>query len=90
MVGDFQNNASPDNGNLNGFHVQDLLGDGNPATSDGVFVYAPGGMDVSVGEAVRVRGTVSEYNGLTEIGASQIWLCSTGNPLPAAAPYPCP
>ena len=67
VVGDFQNNASADNGDLNGFHVQDPAGDGDAATSDGVFVYAPGGMDVSVGDAVRVRGSVSEYNGLTEI-----------------------
>ena len=29
VVGDFQNNASPDNGNLNGFHIQDPLGDGD-------------------------------------------------------------
>jgi predicted extracellular nuclease len=79
VVGDFQNNASPDNGDLNGFHVQDPTGDGDPATSDGIFVYAPGGIDVSVGDAVRVRGSVSEYYGLTEIGASQIWVCSSGN-----------
>ncbi len=47
MVGDFQNNGSLDSGDLNGFHVQDPFGDGDPATSDGVFVYAPGGMDVA-------------------------------------------
>ncbi len=78
VVGDFQNNAQPDSGNLNGFYVQDPVGDGDAATSDGVFVYAPGGMDVAVGDAVRVRGSVSEYHNLTEVGASQIWLCSTG------------
>ncbi len=78
VVGDFQNNASPDNGNLNGFHIQDPLGDGNPATSDGIFIYAPGGMDVAAGDSVRVRGAVSEFNGMTEITASQIWLCGTG------------
>ena len=79
VVGDFQNNGSPDNGDLNGFYVQDPIGDGDPATSDGVFVYAPGGMDVAVGDAVRVRGSVSEYNGMTEVTAAQIWQCSTGN-----------
>jgi predicted extracellular nuclease len=79
VVGDFQNNGQPDNGDLNGFHIQDPAGDGDTATSDGIFVYAPGGMDVSVGDAVRVRGTVSEYNGMTEITASQVWQCSTGN-----------
>ena len=69
VVGDFQNNASLDDGNLNGFHVQDPTGDGNAATSDGVFIYAPGAVDVLVGDGVRVRGTVSEYNGMTEITA---------------------
>ena len=79
IVGDFQNNASVDNGDLNGFHIQDSTGDGDPATSDGVFIYAPGATDVSVGDAVRVRGAVSEYNGLTEVTVSQLWLCSAGN-----------
>jgi predicted extracellular nuclease len=63
VTGDFQGSDE-----LAGFFIQDLSGDGDPATSDGVFVYAPGGADVVVGEHVRVRGTVSEYNGLTEIG----------------------
>ena len=31
-------------------------GDGDPATSDGIFVYAPGGADVSVGDVVNVAG----------------------------------
>ena len=83
VVGDFQNNASADSGDLNGFFVQDVVGDGDATTSDAVFVYAPGAMDVSVGDAVRVRGSVSEYHNLTEVGASQVWLCSTGNSVPA-------
>lgn len=89
VVGDFQNNASPDNGNLNGFNLQDPQGDGDPATSDGIFIFAPGGMDVADGDAVRVRGTVSEYNGLTEISASQVWQCSTGQSV-AATPLALP
>jgi predicted extracellular nuclease len=79
VVGDFQNNAEPDNGNLNGFHVQDSTGDGDAATSDGVFIYAPGAADVLVGDGVRVRGMVSEYNGMTEVTVSQLWICSGGN-----------
>ena len=78
VVGDFQNNGMPDNGDLNGFHIQDPLGDSDPATSDGIFVFAPGGMDVSVGDRVRVRGVVSEFNGMTEITALQIWECGAG------------
>jgi len=82
VVGDFQNNSSLDNGNLNGFNIQDLISDGNPATSDGIFVYASGAADVSIGDIVRVRGNISEYNGLTEVSASKVWKCSTGNALP--------
>ncbi len=90
VVGDFQNNSSTDSGNLNGFHLQDAGGDGNSATSDGVFIYAPGGIDVAVGDALRVRGSVSEYNGMTEITASQIWVCQAGAGVPAATPVALP
>jgi predicted extracellular nuclease len=88
VVGDFQNNASPDSGDLNGFHVQDPTGDGNPATSDGIFVFAPGGIDVAVGDAVRASGLVSEFNGMTEITANQILVCSTGSVAPTPVTLP--
>ncbi|MFC7572882.1 hypothetical protein ACFQX8_10945 [Klenkia terrae] len=38
--------ADLQDGGFQGFHVQDA-GDGDPATSDAVFVYAPGGDPVS-------------------------------------------
>ncbi len=82
VVGDFQNNASADDGDLNGFHLQAPASafDADPATSEGVFIYYPAGAtEVLAGDGVRVRGTVSEYNGMTEITVSQIWKCSTGN-----------
>jgi len=82
VVGDFQNNASVDDGNLNGFHLQsaDSDFDADPATSEGVFIYYSSNvLDVVAGDGVRVRGTISEYNGMTEITASQVWACSTGN-----------
>lgn len=72
VVGDFQV------GGKNGFNIQDSTGDGDPATSDGIFVYYTG-LDVNVGDHVRVRGFVDEYFGLTEItSVSQAWLCDTG------------
>ncbi len=91
VVGDFQNNGLADNGDLNGFHVQaPAPGDSDPATSDGVFVYYPSGTtDVAIGDGVRVRGTVSEFNGMTEVTVSQIWLCSAGN-FVAATPISLP
>jgi hypothetical protein len=81
VVGDFQNNASLDDGELNGFYLQDALGDDDPATSDGIYIYyASGTLDVEVGDVVRVRGAVSEFSGLTEITVAQIWDCeSTGS-----------
>jgi uncharacterized protein len=85
VVGDFQNNGMPDNGDLNGFHVQeeDSDADVDPATSEGIFVYAPGADDVALGDQVRVLGPVSEFNGLTEITLAEMVVCSQANPLPA-------
>jgi predicted extracellular nuclease len=82
VVGDFQDGKG-------GFFLQDSVGDGDVATSDGIFVFStiP---DVDVGDHVRVRGTVAEYYDLTEVsGVSQIWPCSTGNSVaPTAVSLP--
>lgn len=43
-----------------GFFLQDLNGDGDPATSDGIFVYGSAGA-ADVGDLVRITGTVTEY-----------------------------
>lgn len=47
--------------NNNGFFIQDLTGDGNPATSDGIFVFSTS-FAPAVGSLVRVAGTVVEFN----------------------------
>jgi len=79
VVGDFQV------GGKNGFFIQDMTGDGDPSTSDGIFVYAPGSLDVNMGDHVRVRGTATEYFDLTQVGSvSQVWLCEAGVTLPEA------
>lgn len=83
VVGDFQE------GGFNGYFVQDA-GDGDPATSDGVFVYAPGGDPVSVGDVVSVAGEVTEFEGLTEIEAADVEVCATGTALPAAVEFSLP
>ncbi|MBP7689032.1 MAG: ExeM/NucH family extracellular endonuclease, partial [Thermoflexales bacterium] len=76
VVGDFQAATQQ-----SGFYLQDPVGDGNPATSDGVFVYS-GSPDVNVGEIVRVTGTVVEFNELTEISpVTNVQVCSNGQPL---------
>jgi hypothetical protein len=83
VVGDFQDNAFPDGGNLSGFFVQEEQDDtdGNPLTSEGVFVYDGGfGVDVEEGDRVRINGVASEYFDLTEIvSLSDVLICDGGN-----------
>jgi hypothetical protein len=51
-----------------GFYLQDPTGDGDPATSDGIFVYTYDPPTVTAGQCVRVqRALVSEFYGKTEL-----------------------
>ncbi|GII77279.1 hypothetical protein Sru01_22610 [Sphaerisporangium rufum] len=82
VTGDFQGA----NG-LGGFTVQDPDPDGDPATSDAVFVYSS--RPVAAGDLVRVSGTVTEYNGLTELtSVTAADVCGTGTVEPAAVTLP--
>ena len=83
VVGDFQT------GGFDGYYVQDA-GDGNAATSDGIFVYAPGGAPVDVGDSVSVAGEVAEFFGLTQVVAADVEVCATGQVLPTATPLTLP
>ena len=88
VVGDFQDGAAGTNGDLNGFHVQeeDADADGDPFTSEGIFVFngSNPAVDVQIGDLVSVEGAVSEFNGLTEISSfTGVSVISSGNPLPA-------
>jgi predicted extracellular nuclease len=75
VIGDFD---GP--GGLNGFFVQeqDADRDADALTSEGIFVAAAG---TSVaGDLVRVRGTVSEANGMTRlVSVTGTVTCSNGN-----------
>jgi predicted extracellular nuclease len=44
----------------NGFYMQDGDGDGDPATSDGIFVFTGGAPSLTAGQQVKVKGTVNE------------------------------
>ena len=78
VVGDNEG-ASPA---LQGYFIQDLTGDADPATSDGIFVYSSSGLDtVHVGDVVRVTGTAAEYQGQTQITLSTLAVCSIGGTL---------
>jgi predicted extracellular nuclease len=78
-----------------GFFMQDEKGDGNPATSDGIFVFPSEAATRSVapGDRVSVAGTVIEFRradrprdfGLTEGSPATVTKIGTGTvPLPAS------
>ncbi len=67
VVGDFQSTDQ-----LKGYFLQeeDDQADADPATSEGIFVYDDSFVaDVTVGDVVRVQGTVNEYSGLTQLSS---------------------
>ena len=75
VIGDYQV------GGFDGYYLQDA-GDGDAATSDGIFVHAPAGLDVAVGDEVHVVGTVSEFFGMTEVTVADAEVCASGVELP--------
>ncbi len=77
----------------NGFYLQDATGDGNTATSDGIFVFTSSRPSVIVGDAIQVAGTVNEFTpggvstgnlSTTQISSPTITTQSSGNALPNA------
>jgi uncharacterized protein len=48
--------------NTSGFFLQDPVGDGDPSTSDGIFVFTGTAPTVSAGQAVQLTAKVSEFN----------------------------
>ncbi len=73
---------------LGGFFLQDPVGDGNPATSEGIFVYegAVPLAEVGPGQVLRVEGLVAEFEGLTELTeVRNILFCGRVPPLAPTA-----
>src|SRR5437762_3620934 len=78
----------------NGFNLQDPNPDSDPATSEGIFVFTSSApTSVSIGDAVRVKATVSEFRPggattanltTTELASPKITVLSHGNALPSA------
>lgn len=82
VTGDFQGDAGS-SGDIGGFFIQDG-GDGDTATSDGLFVFqASLDVDVSVGDSVRITGTVAEFFGNTQLVAESI---EPTDPIPLPSP----
>lgn len=84
VVGDFQG-GDGDDADLGGFFVQeeDADADGDPATSEGIFVFAPGAPDVRVGDVVRLEGDVNGVSGMTQLANVTLLACDRAATLPA-------
>jgi predicted extracellular nuclease len=77
-----------------GFYLEapDTEWDADPATSEGIFVFTSVAPAVSLGDAVKVTGTVQEFRSasdtialrMTEIASPTVTLLSSGNVLPTA------
>ena len=77
----------------NGFFIQDPLGDGDIATSDGLFVFTGSIPTVSPGDLVRVSGTVTEFR--RDDRPNDLTLTQISNPgrritVTGSAPLPTP
>jgi uncharacterized protein len=87
VVGDYEG-PSPA---LRGFYLQDPTGDGDPATSDGIFVFNGDNNSVNLGDVVRVTGTAGEFQDQTQVSASTVTVCSTGSVVaPTDVTFPVP
>lgn len=94
VVGDYQGDST---NSLRGYFVQeeDSDTDGNPATSEGIFVFDGnnGTPDVHVGDRVRVTGTPVEFFNMTQLGTlTNTQVCATNQaiPTPASLTLPVP
>ena len=81
----------------NGFYLQDPTGDGDPQSSDGIFVYTSSAPKVKTGECVLVGSAeATEYYEKTELTTPRslktlsIDLCGDGSLAAAPAPLPAP
>lgn len=88
VTGSFQGSTK-----LTGFFVQekDSTIDNDASTSEGILVYDSGSsVAVNVGDVVHVKGTVTEYYGMTELNnVTQVDVCTTGASV-AATPISLP
>jgi predicted extracellular nuclease len=73
---------------LRGFYLQDPVGDGDAATSDGIFVFNGNDNEVALGDSLRVTGTASEFQGQTQISASTIVDCGDASVEPIDVTFP--
>lgn len=87
IVGDYEGPAPA----LRGFYLQDA-GDGNPLTSDAIFVFNGNNNSVSLGQVVQVTGTPAEFQDQTQLaGTLTIESCGSESsviPVDVTLPFP--
>ena len=90
VTGDFQDNDDDRSSNLGGFYLQSEIPDGDPRTSDGIFIFDGGApsADVQVGDRVTVTGTVQEHFGETQIAAGAVTVTDSGTVQPVELDLP--
>jgi predicted extracellular nuclease len=92
VVGDYEYPGSGSTANfLRGFYIQDMTGDGNATTSDGIFVFNGNNNSVNLGDIVYVSGTSGEFQDQTQISlVTNITACGTGTVAPVDVTFPVP
>lgn len=90
VSGDFQDYGEPNSGRLGGFYLMSVRPDGDPATSDGLFVFEQNRelADVDTGDRVRVRGEVGEFFGETQLAAAEVEVVGSAPLTPVAVSLP--
>lgn len=89
VSGDFQAGDGDTRRDLRGFYLQGTPDD-SAASSDGIFVFDGNrpAVDVDVGDAVEVSGTVNEYFGETQIEADSVRITGRGSVAPIPLDLP--
>jgi hypothetical protein len=90
VVGDSEYPGSGSTGAVvRGFFIQDAAGDGDPATSDGIFVFNGNNNSVALGDVVYVTGTAGEFQGQTQLSSvTAITKCGTATVAPVDVTLP--
>ena len=89
VTGDFQSGDVNQRNSVRGFYVQGEA-DGDPETSDAVFVFDGDdpAVDVAVGERVEVTGKVTEFFGETQVAATRVRVTGSGDVSPTDIEFP--
>ena len=86
VVGDYEGPSPAQRG----FFLQSPAGDGNTATSDGIFVFNGNADTVDLGDLVTVSGNAADFQDQTQISATQVTECGSGSVTPTDVTLPVP